>query len=184
MLEVGTLAYVAGVIDHQGLIRTRTLPHGTELPLVGLHGPNTRMLDFLAELTGTRAITTRRSYSKAGCAEHCKEKHQHITSTSGRWSVTGAKATVLLWNIRPYVHIQVDEVRSALVVGLTTNVKPATITKMADLGWDIPPFGETKSIPGEEDTTMHKCPHCGYRFEDAEGLTRHLDDYGSCPEAP
>lgn len=29
---------------------------------------------------------------------------------------------------------------------------------------------------------MHKCPYCGYRFEDAESLTRHLDEGRGCPE--
>jgi uncharacterized C2H2 Zn-finger protein len=29
---------------------------------------------------------------------------------------------------------------------------------------------------------MHKCPHCGYRFEDAESLDRHLNEGQGCPE--
>jgi len=29
---------------------------------------------------------------------------------------------------------------------------------------------------------LHECPHCQYRFEDAESLDRHLNDMGGCPE--
>ena len=77
---------------------------------------------------------------KAGCSEHCGEKHQHVQSMSGRWSVTGAKATVVLWNIRPYQHLQVKAADTALVVGLGTGYKPATVARMAELGWDVPEF--------------------------------------------
>ena len=99
------------------------------------------MLGYLAKLTGTRAVTTRRQYVKAGCSEHCREKHQHVMSVSGRWSVTGAKATVVLWNIRPYIHLQSEAVQTALVVGLGAGFKPATVARMAELGWDVPDSG-------------------------------------------
>ena len=29
---------------------------------------------------------------------------------------------------------------------------------------------------------MHECPHCHYRFEDAQSLRRHLEEGGGCPE--
>jgi hypothetical protein len=29
---------------------------------------------------------------------------------------------------------------------------------------------------------MNKCPHCGYRFETAEALHRHLEEGRGCPE--
>ncbi len=30
---------------------------------------------------------------------------------------------------------------------------------------------------------LHECPHCGYRFEDAVALERHLTEGTGCPEA-
>lgn len=30
---------------------------------------------------------------------------------------------------------------------------------------------------------MHECPHCHYRFEDAESLLRHLNEGNGCPES-
>lgn len=140
-LDVATVAYVAGVIDLLGVIRTRTV-QDTELPYLALSGPNTGMLNFLGEITGTRPTITRRAYSKAGCAEHCLEKHQHIQSVSGRWSISGAKATVVLWNVRPYMRLQVEEAAAALAVGTRAGFKPATLTKIAALGWELPDFGD------------------------------------------
>lgn len=130
-------AYIAGIIDSQGGIRTRVVG-GTELPMVYLHGPNVPVLRLLADVTGTTVTTTRRKYSKAGCAQHCPDKHQHIVSESGRWSLTGVKATVLLWNIRPYMHFQTDAAREAINLGLRAPFKPATLQKMESLGWELP----------------------------------------------
>ena len=150
-LDVPTVAYIAGIIDTQGVIRTRTAGD-TELPYVALSGPNERMLRYLASMTGTKVTITRREFVRAGCAQHCAEKHQHITSISGRWSVSGVKATVLLYNIRPYLRLQLDEAVEALVVGLTTRYKPATVQKMADLGWEIPEFStDNRVTAGERD---------------------------------
>jgi hypothetical protein len=103
----------------------RITEQGTQLPSIALSNGNIDMLHYLATLTGTRAITTRRTYVKAGCTEHCREKHQHVMSVSGRWSVTGAKATVVLWNIRPFIQLQTEQVRTDLVVGLSAGFKPA-----------------------------------------------------------
>jgi hypothetical protein len=139
-MEIGTRAYIAGVIDLLGVIRLRVTPQGTQLPSVAINSGNIPMLQYLAKTTGTRAITTRRQYVKAGCSEHCRTKHQHVTSVSGRWSVTGVKATVVLWNIEPFMRLQSDQVRTALLVGLHTGFKPATVAKMTQLGWDVPDF--------------------------------------------
>lgn len=144
-MDVSTVAYVAGIIDTQGLIRTR-MAGDTELPYVGLSGSNTGMLRFLAGLTGTKVTETRRSFMRAGCSIHCKEKHQHVLSISGRWSVSGVKATVLLYNIRPYLRLQVDEAVAAIRVGVSTKFKPATVQKMVDLGWEVPTFGVTPDL--------------------------------------
>lgn len=148
MLDIATVAYVAGIVDTQGIIRTRTAGD-TELPFVAVSGSNEGMLRYLAEITGTKVTITRRSFSRAGCAEHCAEKHQHIVSVSGRWSVSGVKATVLLYNIRPYLRLQVEEARSALVVGTSTRFKPATVEKMRTLGWSVPTF-EGERVGGGE----------------------------------
>jgi hypothetical protein len=140
-LDVPTLAYVAGVIDMQCNIKTRRTQEGTELPMLAMYGPNVAMLKYLASLTDTKMVVARRSYMKAGCSQHCKEKHQHIQSVSGRWTLTGMKATVVLYNIRPFMRLQTDAVTSALNVGLTAPFKPAKLDRMAALGWELPDLG-------------------------------------------
>lgn len=139
MIATDDLAYMAGVVDLLGLIRTR-MAENTELPLVQMHGQHMPILQYFGERTGTKAIVTRRDYTRAGCAEHCQEKHQHIVSVSGRWSVTGAKATVLLWNLRPFLRVKADLADRALAVGLNTRFKQGTAEKMRRLGWEIPEF--------------------------------------------
>lgn len=144
-MDVATVAYVAAIIDTTAVIRTR-MANDTELPYVAVSGSNEGMLRLLGDLTGTKVTITRRSYSKAGCAEHCAEKHQHVQSVSGRWSVSGVKATVLLHNVRPYLRLQVNDAIAAINVGLATNYKPATIRKMRELGWDVPEFGQVAEV--------------------------------------
>ena len=136
MIEVADLAYVAALIDTIGGVRTRTVGD-TVLPYVYAHG-KIEYLTALGELTGTKVIETRRTYSRAGCTQHCPEAHQHIVSRSGRWSVTGVKATVVLWNIRPYLRIHADAARTGIVIGTAAPFKPATPLKMRALGWHIP----------------------------------------------
>lgn len=137
-----TLAYVAGVVDLLGLIRIRTLANGTKQPVVQMHGKYMPTLNYMGELTGTKAIEVSREYTRAGCAEHCKEKHMHVVSVSGRWSLTGVKATIMLWNIRPYLRLQADKAIEAIQIGTRSPFKQHVADKMRDLGWDVPDLAE------------------------------------------
>lgn len=132
------LAYIAGVLDSQGSIAVRTTADGTELPQLSVCGPNVQMLQWLGALSGVRPIVTTRAYSKAGCAEHCKDKHLHVTSRSGRWQVSGAKATVILAAVRPFLRWQGAEAAAAVEMGLSAPFKSATPEKMRALGWPVP----------------------------------------------
>lgn len=134
------VAYAAAVIDTQGVIRLREAG-GTLLPMVALHSPNMELLDWFAEITGTKVTRVTRDYQRAPCVDHCQERHQHIKSVSGRWSVTGVRATVLLFNVRSHLRFQIDAAQEALAVGLSAPFKPATPKKMEALGWEVPLFG-------------------------------------------
>lgn len=138
-MDERTIVYVAAVLDSQAVIRTREA-HGVVYPFVALSGGNVELLRLLAGMTGMKAVVTRRSYAKAGCAEHCQEKHLHVVSVSARWSISGAKATVVLAAVLPFLRLQVEEARTALLVGLGAPHKPATLRQMERLGWPIPEF--------------------------------------------
>lgn len=137
------LAYMAAVVDTLGIIRSRRVSASgqvepTLLPMLALHSTDRAPLDVLADATGTKVTATRRSYSRAGCAEHCAEKHQHIVSASYRWSVTGVKATVVLAAVRPYLRVKGTAADDAIALGLRAPRKAATPGRMAALGWPLP----------------------------------------------
>ncbi|HEV7950568.1 MAG TPA: hypothetical protein VGP24_12445 [Glaciihabitans sp.] len=139
-LELAKLAYLAGVLDTQGGIKRRAVKSGVELPMVYVHRSDVRVLQHLADLTGTKVTHTARAYAKHGCSVHCPDKHQHVTSHGGRWSLTGVRATVFLWNVRPYLVFLAEEAAAAITLGLSSPFKPATPQRMAELGWELPDF--------------------------------------------
>jgi hypothetical protein len=138
-LDLGSKAYMAGVLDMAGIIRLRPMANDNPpVPYVGLSTTNKQVADFLAGLTDSKVTITKRKYSKHNCNEHCPVDHAEVDSVSYRWSVTGVKATVVLANIRPYLVFQTEAATQALEAGYAANYKPATYRRMKLLGWDIP----------------------------------------------
>lgn len=131
------LAYAAALIDTLGHLRVRELK-GVQLPMVALHGTFVRSLEFLANLTGTKVTHTERDYHRGACAEHCPEPHTHVTSKSARWSVSGARATILLHNLLPYLRVQREEALQLIEVGKTVGYKGQVVVEMRQAGWEIP----------------------------------------------
>lgn len=139
-LDLGSKAYVAGVVDMAGVIRLRPMANDNPpVPYLGMSTTNRQVVEFLAGLTDTKVTVTKRDYTKTLCTEHCTpDAHAHVVSESYRWSVTGVKATVVLANIKPYLVFQTEAANEALAAGYAANFKPATYRKMRVLGWDIP----------------------------------------------
>lgn len=135
-LDPQTLAYLAGIIDVQARITTRSVGDAT-LPMVAVSSPNHALLHWLGEITGVRPFVTSRSYARHACGTHCPSPHAHVTSTSGRWCVSGAKATVLLRAVRPLLRLQAEDADAALAAGRAAAFKPATVAKMRQLGWPV-----------------------------------------------
>lgn len=133
-------AYIAGIVDAMGILRVREVRESTQLPMVAVHGSNLGLLDWLAARTGSGVTLTRREYMRDGCSLHCPQAHVHIQSYSGRWSLTGARATVLLYGIIPYMQLQSKTATEMLELGLATPYKAATVAKMTALGWPLPPM--------------------------------------------
>lgn len=132
------LAYLAAVIDTKARVKTLQLPTGSVIPVVHMSSPDMELLQYLGKLTGISPFITRRSYEKHRCTEHCPDQHDHVTSESARWSVSGAKATVLLAAIQPFIRFQKAEIDTAINVGLDAPVKTGTLKKMIALGWALP----------------------------------------------
>lgn len=135
MITETQLAWCAGVIDVLGLIKTRPMDTGSELTYVGVSSTRPDILEALGDLTGTGVVTVHRDYKRLGCGEHCEEPHLHVVSTTARWSLTGAKATVFLSAIEPYLITKREPAQEAIAAGLVAPRKAATLTKMYRLGW-------------------------------------------------
>lgn len=132
------LGYIAGILDANAIFRIRKTPGGTELPCVAVHGLPLPIMKVLAEYTGTKVTMVTRDFSRQPCALHCEQKHSHVVSVSGRWSVTGARATVLIHAVLPHLQAQRVIATEVMAVGLSAPKKSTTYTKMAQLGWPIP----------------------------------------------
>lgn len=137
-MEEHEIAYVAAIIDVMGNVRAMKTETGTLLPLVSVSCADEALLGFLGTITDMQTFVTTRNYDRHRCAEHCDEAHQHVESRSRRWSVSGAKATVVLSAIEPYARFQKDRINEVLELGLTAPFKKATPQKMKRLGWPLP----------------------------------------------
>lgn len=129
------LAWCAGVIDVMGLISLRKMKTGSELAAVSISSTRLDLLHEIADLTGTTVVMVHRDYNRLNCNEHCPDKHSHVISSTGRWSLTGARAAVFLNAIEPYLRLKKEKVQEAVDVGASAPHKAATMRKMYALGW-------------------------------------------------
>jgi hypothetical protein len=147
------LGYISGVLDANAVFRVVEV-EGTELPRIMLHGLHPDVLEVLASSTGTKVITTTRDYHRHACTAHCPPEHHQnkVKSTSSRWSLTGAKATVVISAVLPHLRAQTETAKAVMEVGLEAPRKPNTLDKMVELGWPIPE--EWQEEPPEEPETL------------------------------
>ena len=138
MLTREDIAYVAGLLDALSRVRIFSTPEGTDLPRIAVSTPEMELLTYLGSLTGTAPFITKRTYDRHRCTQHCEQAHQHVVSKSGRWSVSGAKATILGSAVLPHIRLQKTDFEVAVAVGLIAPKKLATPKKMQALGWPLP----------------------------------------------
>lgn len=131
------VAHLAGVIDSLGRVRVRETDEGTRLAVVAISSPDLTLLRYVAGHTGVRVVRVRRRYDRLGCEEHCDKRHLHVHSDTGRWELVGARAVVVLRNVRPYLVKLGAEVDAVLAVTAEAPVKAATVRKMRELGWEV-----------------------------------------------
>lgn len=138
MPDVADLAYVAALIDQFGRLKTRTV-NDTELPEVLIQG-RIPALEWLAGLTGTRVVEINKAYARHQCSEHCPDRHTDIVSVTGRWVVTGARATVVLYNVGPFMRDEGKRHLASTLVwqGQTVGFKGNVVNDMAARGWAVP----------------------------------------------
>lgn len=141
-LSVEVLAFLGGVIDARGHVEV-SMRHDRPQPRLAVTTRRRPLLDHLCTLTGTKLTDDAREYARRPCGEHCRETHSHVARQSAKWRVDSARATVVLWAVRPFIVGQVDEVGRALSAGLAAwpAARGNTGAQMAALGWPLPPAG-------------------------------------------
>lgn len=136
------LSYVAALIDNFARLATRLIPSGTELPEVTIQNSRLVALDWLATVTGVGVTPVSKDYSRHQCSEHCPDRHSHIESLTRRWQLSGAKATIVLYNVEPFLRVQGVDARRLVDVGQGSGYKTNVVNEMSRLGWKIPELRE------------------------------------------
>lgn len=138
-MEERDLAYVAGIIDARAHFAMNDR-HGRQQPRLSITTRRILLLDHFAKLTGAKVVLDDRGYERRPCGSHCTDRHSHVVRQSARVTIDSARATIVLYNVQPFIVAQVAEVRRALLHGLEA-FPPArgdTATQMRQLGWEIP----------------------------------------------
>ena len=133
------IQYLAGVLDARAHIEAHNR-HGHVQPRLRVTTKMLRLLNTLAEYTGTKVVPDYRGYTKRPCGEHCTDKHSHVVRQSAQWTVDSSRATIVLYNVVPFMVAQRPEAVLALEAGLQ-RFPPArgnVDDQMAALGWALP----------------------------------------------
>lgn len=139
MLSDTEIAFLAGIIDARGHIEVGER-HGFLQPRLAVTTRRTELLDYLCMRTGTSKSDEDRPYERRPCGSHCTDAHQHVVRQSAKWRVDSGRATVVLWNVKPYIVSQRAEVLRALRIGMDAwpPRRGNTGTQMLALGWALP----------------------------------------------
>lgn len=140
MAEPLNIPFIAGIIDCRGHISINERHEAFPQPSIRVTTKRASILAYLARTTGNRVTEDIREYTRRPCIDHCDETHQHVVRQSSLWTTGAGKATIILFNIQPYIVSQKEEVQAALDVGLEawSTVRSTTIESMRKLGWSIP----------------------------------------------
>lgn len=176
MVSPTDLGWLAGIIDLKGRVQYRNnSSRATRQITLAIDSKNYAVIHKLSALIGTkpnmRPARPPREWMQRPCTEHCPEKHvahQHTVAPDvtgampqmGRWGVSGAAMAVVLYNVIPYLlewdtwttymHEAMD---NAALDGQGSGMTIASLRRLHDLGWDLPPrFGEALKERGESAT--------------------------------
>jgi hypothetical protein len=128
-------AYAAGVVDVRGYMSYRQLQNDVVLPSLSVTDKSLPLVKHLCTITDMKPVGFERNYNRAGCGEHCPEPHVHVQAQWWRWIITGAKCTVVLAALLPYLRVQRDLAQQLIEAGREAPYKPATVRKLHELGW-------------------------------------------------
>lgn len=160
-MEEPKMGWMAGILDLKGHVvrkNNKTRARGSLQIVVNVETADAQIIAKLSEMTGTaptmmeHSSTVPEEWKRRACSEHCPEAHVHTVVTSmpdiGRWTIAGASAGVVLWNLRPYM-VSEDEpwdwalamtLASTRLSGQGSGAAVAAIRRLSSLGWELPPL--------------------------------------------
>lgn len=157
-LDIRDLAWVAGVLDMKGtVLHKKNKQRRTPQIVLYVETKNYGVVRALAKLTGTEPELQERRESpewmRKGCAEHCPDRHFHVSEPNyeqsmpaiGRWTITGAAAAVVIYNVLPYTRTNrklEDYMHEMLDTSATSGqgwgATKKALRRLRDLGWALP----------------------------------------------
>ena len=163
-------AWMAAVIDLRGaVVRKNNKSRRTPQVVLTLSVKDERIAQRLSALTGTapeqHPAPTADSFLRRGCAQHCIVPHVHVDipypwqmPAVTRWSLTGVAAAVVLSNLAPYMSTFPDYAADVAEVtgnfaatGQGSGAVRATVRRLEQLGWKIPPAIARKIAAGMQE---------------------------------
>lgn len=152
------LGWVAGVLDYKGtIIRKSNQRRATPQLVLMVESTNVAVVAELSRLTGgevePKEDRTPKEWMSRGCKIHCPEAHVHHEGPGewhlppmSRWTITGAGMAIVLHNVISYMVTDkgmqqaLDQALANLVTsGRGVGAVRASVTRLAELGWDLPP---------------------------------------------
>ena len=156
MIPPNKLGWMAAVLELRGNVVTKkNQMRATPQMVLYVDSKNVSVIRELSRLTGTAAeaqkARTAKDFMRRGCSTHCPEAHVHVDDLwqlppIGRWSITGAGAAIVLYNVLPYLASDdkgfkeiMDEILEYVVLtGQGSGATKATIKRLVSLGWELP----------------------------------------------
>lgn len=151
------LGWMAGIVDMKGkFIVKNNQDRVTPQVVLMVESKTIGIIRELGSLTGTKpeiqAAKPLRDFMRRGCSEHCPEAHVHVDDKdlvmprTARWTITGAAMVVVLDNLLPFLVVDQDYenvirqvMENTTVVGQGSGAVRASLIRLRDLGWDLPP---------------------------------------------
>jgi hypothetical protein len=158
-ISMTDLGWMAGIIDLKGRIHFKANQQRvTTQTILTVDSKDAAIIRQLSRLTGTKPefknTKTLSDFIRRGCNEHCPEAHVHVTDREwiaeiSRWTITGAGLVVVLDNLLPFLVIDkgyreaIEEIQKVTAYsGRGSGSVYATLARLRDLGWDLPPVYE------------------------------------------
>jgi hypothetical protein len=154
MVPAEKLAWMAAILDMQGRIhRKDNLTRATPQLVLRVDSSYLSVIRELCRLTDSNAEPRPprpgKEWDKRGCAEHCGEAHIHceigVQPSTGRWTLTGAAAAVVLFNVIPFMvtdrgmeDMMNEALENVNLAGRAGNGARQAVQRLARLGWELP----------------------------------------------